>query len=259
MPPGGGVHPIGLDPAIHGGAPNLARRDEMPGSPPDFDPGAGHDEKNWGVGETARPTQYHANFRNRTLAGGSREAGGPQEEKRHSRGYRGISSRRRPAPIAAAATERTVVVGRRNPNFTPPSAVVSSLSRLVARCWRRRRALCTAPWSGAASRQQTKSLPLMRTVPQARTARLRVARPRARSARSSGASARRLREVKSREPQPTEVGARRESLRVSAVITSTTAGWPSFVARIARSSAGLSAAGSVTVSAWQPRLAAMVA
>lgn len=55
------------------------------------------------------------------------------------------------------------------------------------------------------------------------------------------------------------VGARRESLRVSAVITSTTAGWPSRVAWIARINAGLSPASSVTFSAWQPSAAATAA
>ena len=33
---------------------------------PGLDPGAGHDEKNWRIGETAWPTQSHANLRNRT-------------------------------------------------------------------------------------------------------------------------------------------------------------------------------------------------
>ena len=66
----------GGDPAIHVSArdsTDLAERDaRIPGSSPGM---SGHDEKNWRVGETARPTQNHANFRNRTLGAGARGPG----------------------------------------------------------------------------------------------------------------------------------------------------------------------------------------
>ena len=51
----------GLDPAIHVSPPHLVDMDARIKS--------GHDENNWRVGETARPTRNHANFRNRTLVG----------------------------------------------------------------------------------------------------------------------------------------------------------------------------------------------
>ena len=52
----------GLDPAI-----NVFARDSTDLAERDARIESGHDEKNWRVGETAQPTQNHANSRNRTL------------------------------------------------------------------------------------------------------------------------------------------------------------------------------------------------
>ena len=52
----------GGDPAIH-----VLARDSTDLAERDARIKSGHDEKNWRVGEAARPTQNHANFKNRTL------------------------------------------------------------------------------------------------------------------------------------------------------------------------------------------------